>query len=59
MSIAYNTCVGIDCKNEWVLVIGELLWIWIGGHLLGCGEGGGLYELFKKRHLMLRSIQSS
>ena len=24
------------------MVTGELLWQWIGGHLLGCGGGAGL-----------------
>jgi hypothetical protein len=30
------------CGNEWTMVIGGLLWQWIGGHLPGCGGGGGL-----------------
>jgi hypothetical protein len=30
------------CENEWVMVTGGLLWQWTGGHLLGCGGGGGL-----------------
>ena len=42
--IAYNTCVGYDFvdMSKWTMVTGELLWQWIGKHLPGCGDGGGL-----------------
>ena len=30
------------CGNEWAMMTGGTLWQWIGGHLPGCGGGGGL-----------------
>ena len=36
--------MGFDllCIKRWPVVTGGLLWQWIGGHLPGCGGGGGL-----------------
>jgi hypothetical protein len=40
----HNTCVGFDFvkMSKLAMVTNELLWQWIGGHLPGCGGGGGL-----------------